>query len=131
MLYSLIFTTIEFSGNPFSGIYGFVTLAIQWSIVAFSVSGIICLIAINRYIFACLFPILTLLSGILAYYELTMHVSLTPMLIELALVNDMNTWTTVMSMELGLWIGVIIVISALIVWVRIRYIRIDNSWIYV
>ena len=48
------------------------TLAMQYGVVAFSVSGVICLIAVNRYVFVLSYPVLIVLSSVLAYYRITM-----------------------------------------------------------
>lgn len=74
VIYAAVFTTIDFCDNPFSGIKGFLTLAMQYGVVAFSVSGVICLIAVNRYVFVLCFPVLIVLSSVLAYYRITMGV---------------------------------------------------------
>ena len=49
-LYSLIFTTIEFSGFPVSGIRGLATLAAQWGVVAVASSGLVGLSVLSRRI---------------------------------------------------------------------------------
>lgn len=46
--------------------------------------------------FAC-FPLLLLLSSIAAYYKITLGQSITPMVIELTVTNDLRTWATMIS----------------------------------
>lgn len=129
-IYSLIFTTIEFYDNPFSGVIGFVTLLMQWGIVAFTTSGLFCLIAINRFVFAVMFPLIVTASCILSYYKLTVGISLTPMVIELAVVNDMNTWASVISLNLVVLIILSLIASYYVVRFRFKHVSIKYAWIF-
>lgn len=128
LCYTLLFTTIEFHDNPYSSIGGLFNLIIQWGVVATSASGIICILIINRYVFALTFPLLILLSTTLSYFHLTMGVSLTPMVIELAIINDSNTWATVISYQLILLLFFALISSLLCVYYRFFYVKTDISW---
>ena len=72
LFYSLVFTTVDFIGNPYSGVAGFLNLLMQWCVVAVSASGVIGLIGINRYVFSVVFPVLVVVSAVLGYFKLTM-----------------------------------------------------------
>lgn len=123
LVYALVFITIDFSGNPISSVKGLFALASQWSIVALCSAGIIGLIGAWRSLFAIAFPILILCSTILSYFRLTMGIGLTPMAIELALVNNMATWGTVISWKLIVVAIIATLISILpIIW-RWRYVH--------
>jgi len=131
-LYALIFVGIEFSDNPYSSPLGLIKLIIQWSVVAVATTGVLCLMTINRYVFALTFPPLILLSAILGYYRMTIGVSLTPMVIELAIVNDAKTWGTVISTQLVLIMAFSCVVSGLLVRYRYKYINLGESrWLYI
>lgn len=121
-VYAVVFITIDFSGNPISSVKGFFILASQWSIVALCSAGVIGLIGAWRLIFAITFPILILCSTILSYFRLTMGIGLTPMTIELAIVNNMATWATVISWKL-IVVAIIATIVSLppVIW-RWRYV---------
>lgn len=123
LIYSLVFITIDFSGNPVSSVKGFFVLASQWCTVALCSAGVIGLIGAWRLIFAIAFPILILCSTILSYFRLTMGIGLTPMGIELALVNNMATWSTVISRELIAVAIIATLISILPVIWRWRYVH--------
>lgn len=99
-LYALIFVSAEFAGSPVSGFKGFITLSIHWLIVSVTASALLFLIIVNRYICIVTLPIIFTASSIAAYYKLTLGLSITHTLIELALVNNMATWATVISPSL-------------------------------
>ena len=97
LAYSAVFTSIEFAGSPVSGLRGAATLFIQWLVVAFCTLGVTGLLSLSRHVFAVLFPLLTGASAALAYFKLSMGASLTPMVIELAVVNDAATSAELVS----------------------------------
>ena len=121
--YCLVFTTVEFIGSPVSGAGGLATLAAQWCVVAFATSGMIGLISVNRYVFAGAFPVLAVLSAVLSYYKLAMGVSFTPMMLELAVVNDLRTWMTVIDWRLVAVACLALCASGAVVWLRWRLVR--------
>lgn len=59
-----------------------------------------------------------------------MGVSITPMVIELALVNNLDTWITVISVKLILLVIISIILSIIVVIWRFRYVRINRWYIY-
>lgn len=126
LVYSLIFSAIEFSEVPISGLSGFLNLCFQWATVAFCTLGVTGIICANRYVFSITFPLLTLVSTVLCYYKLTLGMSLTPMAIELAMVNDMKTWSEVISPLLISVSAFTLLLSGFPVWWRLKYVRNDH-----
>ncbi len=122
-LYSLIFTTIEFSGFPVSGIRGLATLAAQWGVVARGVvwTGRTECDQPPDYANVA-FPVLVTVSTVLAYFRLSMNVSLTPDIIELGMVNDAATSADLVSMRLVVWMVTAFAVSAVCVWLRWKYV---------
>lgn len=117
--YALIFITIEFYGSPVASLRGFVTLLMQWGVVAMAASSVIGLIVLNRWICAIFFPILLGLSGVAAYFKLTLGLSITPAAVELAAVNGAATWASMITLPL---IAVIVVsVAAGIAVARLRW----------
>lgn len=123
LFYALIFTTIDFAGSPVSSFKGFLILASQWFVVALCSAGVIGLISSWRTVFAITYPLLILCSAILAYFRLTMGISLTPMAIELAVVNNLNTWATVISRQLVMTAAISLILSIIPVIWRWKYVR--------
>lgn len=130
VLYAAVFVTIEFAGSPFTGMRGFMALALQWCCVAASASAIILLLAVNRWIFALLWPPLVMVSSVVAYYKLTLDVSLTAQSLELTLMNNAATWATVITWQLA---GATIAggaCAAFTVWVRFTRIECPRPWLW-
>lgn len=97
LLYSFLFVVAEFYGSPVAGLHGFSVIALQWASVTLCCWGVIGVLSVSRLVFAVAFPILMLLSATLAYFEQTMGVEFTPASLELMVMNDLGTWSTVMS----------------------------------
>jgi len=121
LLYALIFEVIEFLDCPVSGFEGFVVIVAQWAVVSFFASTIIGLLSLNRWIFAILFPVFTLLSAVMAYYTATMGIHLTGALLEVVFVNDMATWSSAMSGKLLVSMFFALISGVFVVAVRFKY----------
>lgn len=130
LFYGLAFTFSEFYGSPFDGIKDFFILSMQWGIIFFSTLGLIYLLILNKYVFALIFPLLTLICTVLTYFRYTANISLTPMVIDLALVNDVRTCLEVFSIQLILWMFLSVCLSAWCVYYRWKFIKIDYWYIH-
>lgn len=118
IIYALVFTLSEFSDSPYSNLSDFMVLAFQWMSIAVGTFGLLYLFSINKYVFAVTFPLLVVFSTFLAYFRYTVNATLTPMTIELALINDLRTNMQVMSWQLVLLMLLALAVSIAIVWVR-------------
>lgn len=128
--YALIFTLSEFSDSPYSNFHDFMVLAFQWVAIAVGTFGLLYLLSINKYIFAITFPFLVAFSTVLAYYRYTVNATLTPMTIELALINDLRTNMQVVSWQLVSLILLSLVVSVAIVWLRWKKISFTRPYIH-
>lgn len=128
--YALIFTLSEFSDSPYSNFHDFMVLAFQWVAIAVGTFGLLYLLSINKYIFAITFPLLVAFSTVLAYYRYTVNATLTPMTIELALINDLRTNMQVVSWQLVSLILLSIVVSVAIVCLRWKKISFTRPYIH-
>ncbi|MBE6338497.1 MAG: phosphoethanolamine transferase [Lentimicrobiaceae bacterium] len=128
--YALIFTLSEFSDSPYSNFHDFMVLAFQWVAIAVGTFGLLYLLSINKYIFAITFPLLVAFSTVLAYYRYTVNATLTPMTIELALINDLRTNMQVVSWQLVSLILLSLVVSIAIVWLRWKKISFTRPYIH-
>lgn len=130
LLYGITFLLVEFYDNPFSSFHDFIILAIQWLAIEIAIFGLIYIISINKYVFCVLFPIITVLSTIIAYYRCTLHLTLMPEVIELLLENDLRTSMDVVSWQLVLWIMLALVVSVFISMKRFRMENIPCQWLH-
>lgn len=128
--YALIFTLSEFSDSPYSNFHDFMVLAFQWVAIAVGTFGLLYLLSINKYIFAITFPLLIAFSTVLAYYRYTVNATLTPMTIELALINDLRTNMQVVSWQLVSLVLLSLVVSVAIVWLRWKKISFTRPCIH-
>ena len=129
LFYGFVFTFSEFYGSPFDGIKDFFILAMQWSVIFFATVGLMTLLILNKYIFSITFPFLTLVCTVLTYFRYTANISLTPMVIDLALINDARTCLEVFSVQLVVWIVISLIFSAAVVYYRWKYITIERWYI--
>lgn len=120
LFYSVAFTFSEFYGSPFSGIKDFFILFMQWGCIAFATYGLLLLMALNRYVFAALFTPLTFLCSVFTYFRYTANVTLTPMIIDLCVVNDMQTGMTLISFSLVLVMVLSIIFGVFVSVVRFK-----------
>lgn len=118
LFYSLVFTFSEFYGSPFSGLKDFLILFMQWGCVAFATYGLLMLLALNKYVFALIFTPATFLCAILTYFRYTANVTLTPMIIDLCIVNDMQTGMTLVSIPL-----ILIMVSSVVFGILVSIFR--------
>ena len=130
LLYGITFLLAEFYDNPFSSFHDFIILALQWLAIEIAIFGLIYIISINKYVFCVLFPIITVLSTIIAYYRCTLHLTLMPEVIELLLENDLRTSMDVVSWQLVLWIMLALVVSVFISMKRFRMENIPCQWLH-
>lgn len=131
LIYAGIYITIDLNDSPFSGFSGFLNISMQWMVLCFVSSGLLSLASVNRYIFAFLFPLLIIVSSIIAYFKLSMGLVFTPACIELAFINDVNTCLSVISWKLIALVIISLVVSILIVIARFKYVKINNTWIFI
>ena len=130
LIYGLGFTLSEFVGSPVGGLNDVAVLSFQWAAITFATFGLLYLLSLNRYIFAIIFPLLTTLCTVLTYFRYTANVTLTPMLIDLALINDARTNMQVISLQLIVIIILTLILSVAIVWYRWKKIRFSYVWLH-
>lgn len=87
----ICFTSTDFLTIPVGTVKDLFIIAFQWSVVTMVLYFITILLAANKYVFAITFPLLTLISSLLAWFRFTMNATLTPMVLDAALENDMRT----------------------------------------
>ena len=130
ILYALIFILSEFSDSPYKTLKDFAILTFQWSAITTGTFGLIYMLSISKYIFALTFPLLTVFSTVLTYFRYTANATLTPMTIDLALINDAKTNAEVISWELITLMILSFAVSIAIVSIRWKKIRFPRPWIH-
>ena len=123
LLYVAIITLSEFHGVPVSDFYSFLTTGMQFGVIALCTSGLLMLLASNRIVFAIGFPILALVSGVMCYFNLTIGTRLTPVAIELAMVNGVDMWWSMISGGVAAAAAGSLIIAVALAVVRWRCVR--------
>ena len=130
LFYGLAFTFSDFYNSPFDNAKDFFILSLQWGVVVTATFGFLYLIIINKYIFAIVFPLLTICCGILTYMRYALQISLTPMLLDLAFVNDAGTWLENFNLLILILIIASLLFSAVCVYYRWKYITVKQPFIH-
>ena len=120
LAYGLLFTFADFYGLPYRGLSDLLVQVLQWTVVTAATFLLLWALSISRYVFAVVLPPLTLLCAVAAYFRFTAHVTLTPMAIDLAMVNDMRTTMDVVTLPLVLFCLACVALSVWAVIYRIK-----------
>ena len=127
---AIFFISPEFLDNPSEGINGFLIVSLHWLLVSVATFFVVYALAVNRYIFAISFPLFSLLGSILAFYRYAYKATLTPMLVDAALHNDIGTTLDLISPEMIIYVLISLSISIFFVRFRFRKIEISKGWIH-
>lgn len=130
LIYGFGFIFSEFYGSPFNQLSDFFVLVAQWLVVVVACFGLLHAMMLNRYVFALVFPSLTLICTILAYFRYTANVALTPMVIELAFVNDVRTCMDVFSWQLVVYLVFALALSLYVVRYRWKHVRLSRWYLH-
>lgn len=112
------FTSADFLTIPVDGFKDLMVVVAQWAVVVGTLYIAVTVIAVNRYIFVILFPIITFLSSMLAWFRFTINATLTPMIFDAALQNDLRTSADLISTGLLLLILSTIAVSFIFAYYR-------------
>lgn len=129
VLYAFSFIIIDFIDTPVSDISDYFIIGMKCVFVVIATFILLYFISINKYIFAVFFPLLTVSCTALAYYRLTLHIQLTQMVLDLAVVNDMRTSWEAISWLLIFYLLLALIMSIAIVIYRFKYIIFKYTWI--
>ena len=97
LLIALLFTSSDFVSMPVQSLKDVVIVGMQWGVMLAALFALMLVIASARLLFAVSFPVITVLSATLAYFRYTMNAVLTPMILDAALDNDIQTSADLVS----------------------------------
>lgn len=126
----IFFILPEFIDNPSHGFKGFVIIGLHWTLILATTFFLLSISAIYKYFFAVFFPLFALLGAILAFYRYAYKATLTPMLVDAALHNDIGTTLDLISPEMIIYVLISLSISIFFVRFRFRKIVINKGWIH-
>lgn len=123
LYFGIAFFGPDFYKTPHKNYKDFTVLFIQWGILFFASFGLIYFIALNKYIFAFAFPLLVIPAAVLAYFRTTVNATLNANLIDIALHNDFNTTSDMISLALIIFVVANIMLSLIAVLYRFKRIK--------
>lgn len=126
---SLGFSLANYIHIPMEGVKDLFLNFIHFLIVALGTFCLCYLLAINKYLFAILFPIVTALCAIIAYFIYSLNLTFTTSILDAALHNDLRTSIDVISLPLVLTIFFSLFIAISAVFYRIKHIRFRFKWV--
>jgi glucan phosphoethanolaminetransferase (alkaline phosphatase superfamily) len=121
--FSIAISPADFLKNPISNSKDVFIILSHWLVVLLATLGFIHLISINKYVFAVAFPVFILLNSVLAFFRFTANISLTPMLVDASLHNDLRSSLDLVSLKLILFVLLNLVISSGILYIRLKRIK--------
>lgn len=123
---AVCFTAADFVTIPVTTVRDVLVILSQWSVVAAALFFVVLLLGVNKLVFAITFPLLTLISSLLAWFRLTMNAALTPMLLDAALENDYRTSAELFTPGLLLFMACTCSASVAFAWYRIKCITVSK-----
>ncbi len=126
---SIFFILPDFVDNPVGDLRSFLFLLSQFLLQYISTFFLIFLFGLNKYIFGIFFIFFTFLGSIISYYRYAYKITLTPMLIDASLHNDLRTSADVISILLVIYIGICLIIGVFIIRFRLTKISVNHAWI--
>jgi len=130
LYYGIAFIFSDFYTIPSNGIKDICVLACQWMLVCVATCGLLYLLAINKYIWMIVFPLLTLLCSILAYFRYTANIVFSTMILDATLHNDLRTSLDLITPQLIIFVTCNLFISLIGVWYRFKYAKILNKNVF-
>lgn len=122
------FVLPDFLIYPTSGFSGIIYTFFHWAFICVSVFFIVYILLLNRYVFALVVPVLTLLGSIIGFYSYSYKATLTPMIVDATLNNDIGTSLDVISPQLIIFIFFNFALSFFVVRYRWQKIAIQKPF---
>ncbi len=122
---SLGFTLSNYIHVPINGIFDLILNTIHFSIVGLGILVLCYLIAINKYLFAAVFPLIVLLSAAVSYFVYFQNLTFTTSIIDAALHNDIRTSMDVVSFPFILYVLISFFISVFAIIYRFKYVTFE------
>ena len=126
----ICFTSADFIRQPFHEFKDFIAIFLQWIILLFAAGAIVYLISINKYVFLVSYPLICILSSILAYFRYTSGTIFTTMILDATLYNDVQTSMDMITPMLILWVIFSLMVSVLLVIYRMKKMNVYKPYIH-
>lgn len=130
-LYFIVAILPEICRMPVGGAMDAAILTAYYLLIFLMQGAVILLLSLNKYVFASLFPILFTVTTVLAYFFITINVTLSVAVVDLCLNNDLSTsadfvtWPVVLTALAGAATGIAAA------WLRFRITAPKRPWIWI
>jgi len=119
-----------FHDNPVNNFAAFAELAGYWSITCLASFLVLTIAASSKYVFAVFFPIFVFFGAVLGFFRYFYAATLTPMLIDASLHNDLRTSADLISWQLCAFIALNMTFAVVMIYLRWKKIAVRKAWIY-
>lgn len=126
---SLAFTSADFVTMPVQSAKDGLIVGLQWGVLSAALFFLMLFLASWKWLFAVVFPLLTLASAALAYFRYSMNAVLTPMILDAALDNDGRTSADLVSPSLLALLTVSLAAAAFLVRYRWKKVEWPHPWL--
>jgi glucan phosphoethanolaminetransferase (alkaline phosphatase superfamily) len=116
----IAYTSADFFTSPTHQLKDVLQLLFQWGILILALWPILFLLAINKYVFAGLYPLICFFSGLLMYFRYTTGTTFTTMILHAALDNDAQINNEFITPYLIIILVLSLAISIVFVVIRFR-----------
>jgi glucan phosphoethanolaminetransferase (alkaline phosphatase superfamily) len=122
------FTSADFVTAPVAGAKDGLILLAQWTVLVVALWPVVYLLSINRWVFALVYPLLCVLSGVLAYFRYTTGTMLTTMILDVFF--DNHSQGTLIHLALVAVFGLTLILSCVIVRYRWKSINVSKGLLH-
>lgn len=122
------FTSADFFTAPTHTFKDTFILFSQWGILVAALFTVIYLIALNKYVFAVIYPLMVFFSSVLTYFRYATGAILTTMMLDATLDNDARTSLEQISWSMALLVLSSLAISILLVVYRFKKVKLQYPW---
>ncbi len=126
LICGIFFIFPDFANYPTVGFKGTIYTILHWALNCIPLFILLYIISINKYIFAICFPFLVVSGVTLGYYSYFYKATLTPMIIDASLNNDLGTSLDVISPVQAIITLVAFTLSILVVKYRFSYVKVKK-----
>ncbi|MDR1372195.1 MAG: phosphoethanolamine transferase [Dysgonamonadaceae bacterium] len=124
----ITFTASDFLTSPADSVKDSFILFLQWTVLFFALLPPVYILALNKYVFAGIFPPLCIVSGVLTYFRYTAGTVLTTEIIEIFM--DNHSQSTVMGAGLYAVVAAAGLVSVLFAVYRFKKIKIRKTHVH-
>jgi glucan phosphoethanolaminetransferase (alkaline phosphatase superfamily) len=131
LFYGLTVVSLNYSHFPASGFVDYFAIVGHWFLVTLASGVLIYFLLLNRWIFAVLFPLFILVTGIIAYYIFQYDITINTAVIQSTFNTNNDEVLSQISLRQFIYILVLTIIAIFFVYKRIKLGKLKFVWIHI